>query len=94
MSEQNQLFEQVKRTEELNKNSKTEIANIMREREHLEQTVALALMTQKEYRIRESIAYNKIQEALNIAEVAIAEKNAALVRENEIRGEFKQKNKS
>lgn len=44
------------------------------------------MSTQKTYRLREIVAYNKIQEALNIAETAIAEKNEALSKEKEIRG--------
>lgn len=78
----------MKRTEEFIKNRQNENVSILRERERLEQQIAVSESAQKAYRMREMIAYSKIQEALNVAEAAIAEKNAALTREKDIRGDW------
>lgn len=42
----------------------------------------------KQYQQREAIAHAKIQDAIQMVEAAVAEKNAALQREKEIRGEL------
>lgn len=86
MTEHNELLEQLKRTEEATKAKQSEFASILREKERLEQQVAISASAQNTYRIREAIAYGKIQEAIILAETAIAEKKAALVREKDIRG--------
>ena len=46
-----------------------------------------------QYQLRESTAHKKVQDAIQMVEVAIAEKNAALQREKEIRGELRVSNK-
>lgn len=68
--------------------TRKQLNNMIHEREKLEKQVSMANTSQHTLRIRESIAFNKIQEALNLAEVAISEKNAALVREKDITGEL------
>lgn len=78
--EHNQLLAQMKHTE-------GQMLRIARERDALEKECALLRISQKDCKIREDIAYAKIREALNVAEIAISEKNEALKREKDIQGD-------
>lgn len=84
--EHNELLAHIKRSEEVTKGQQNGYASIVREKQRLEQEIAVLITAQKAYRMREAMAHSKIQEALNVAEAAIAEKNAAIQREKDIKG--------
>lgn len=84
--EHNELLAQIKRSEELAKGQQNAYSSVVREKERLEQEIAISIEAQKSYRIREALAHSKLQEALSVAEAAIAEKNDAIRREKDIKG--------
>lgn len=86
LCEQSQSLEHIQKTESTLNNAKSQIVEIMRERRNLEQRVQFSTTTLREHMNRETEALAKIQEVLHIADDAIAEKNSALLREKEIRG--------
>lgn len=63
-----------------------ETTELRKERDVCKQQLTFLYEQQKQYRIRESTAHEKIQDALQMVETAVAEKNAALLHEKEIRG--------
>lgn len=69
--------------------AKNQVAEIMRDKTDLEIRLSKSTVSLKEHMDRESNALSKIQEVLQVAEAAIADKNAALIREQEIRGKKK-----
>ena len=60
----------------------------MYDRIELEKKLKKSNLYLKEHMSRETVALNKIQEVLEIAEAAINEKNKALQREKETKGEI------
>lgn len=86
LAEHNELLAQLKRSDNIAKGKQNEFASILRENERLGQEIAISKSAQKAYRIREVMAYAKIQEAIGVAEAAITEKNAAVQREKDIKG--------
>lgn len=88
ISEQSQSLEHIQKTESTLNNAKSQIVDIMRERRNLEERLKFSTTTLREHMNRETDALAKVQEVLQIADVAIAEKNSALLREKEIRGNF------
>lgn len=79
--EHNQILTQMKNTE-------AQMLRILRERDALERECTLLQLARREGKIREEVVYAKMQEALNVAEIAIAEKTEALKREKDIQGVY------
>lgn len=82
------MVEQLKNFELILRQNRLQIMGLRRERDNFEKRYMEMCEIHKQYQVRESINYSKIQDALNVAETAINEKNAALEREKEIRGKF------
>lgn len=86
--EHQQVMGQLKSLEQILRDNRIYVASLKRERDEYERQYRTICEIHKNYKSRELTAYEKIQEALNVAEMAIKEKNAALEREKEVRGEF------
>lgn len=80
--------EELAKTEQFLKKTKEEIVAIMKERLHLEKNLHQSYLQVQEYAERETAALQKVQEALNIAECAIADKGRAVAKEEEMREEY------
>lgn len=74
--------------ENILRENRSEAMELKKERDDYKAQFKLFCEQQKQYQLRESTAHAKIQEAIQTVEIAIAEKNAALQREKEIRGTF------
>lgn len=61
-------------------------ADLQNAKNDIEKRLAESLSIVRESTQRETEALTKVQELLNITDLAIAEKNAALLREKDIRG--------
>lgn len=67
---------------------KTQNCQLMKNRTELEECLNKSYAIVREHMIRETEAIRKVQEALQVAETAILEKNASLIRERDISGGF------
>lgn len=65
---------------------KSSNAELQNARSSIEKRLTESLCTVRESTQRETEALAKIQELLNITDLAIAEKNATLLREKDVRG--------
>lgn len=86
LSEQSTSIGKVQQTENTLNSAKSHIIEIMRQRSDLEKRLIKSNTALKEHMDRETVALNKIQEVLILADAAIAEKNEALEREQETKG--------
>ncbi|XP_059611749.1 restin homolog [Phlebotomus argentipes] len=80
--------EELAKTELFLKKTKEEIVSIMKDRLYLEKNLHQSYLQAREYADREIVALAKVQEALNIAECAIADKGRAMAKEDEMREEY------
>lgn len=69
-------------------NAKSQINCLVTEKSRLEALLEKSNKSLQEHIIRETEAISKVQEALNLAESALIEKDACLAREKESRGEY------
>lgn len=92
LSEQSTSIGKVQQTENTLNSAKSHIIEIMRQRSDLEKRLIKSNTALKEHMDRETVALNKIQEVLILADAAIAEKNEALEREQETKGIIAYKN--
>lgn len=86
--EHRDILAQLKNMESVLRESRFETTELRKERDAYKNKLKSYCDSQKQYQIRESIAHTKLQDALQMIEAALAEKNAAMQREKEIRGEF------
>lgn len=86
MLKHNRSMDEVQQTESSINSAKIHIADLMRQRSELEKRLAQSQAALDEHMVRETISLNKVQEMLHIAEVAIADKNEAREREQEMKG--------
>lgn len=79
-------MEEVQQSEISLNSAKTHIAGMLKNRNELEKRLARTKATLDEHMVLEKMSLNKIQEMLQIVEVAMSEKSAAIQREQEIKG--------
>lgn len=65
-----------------------ETIELKRDRDECKNQLRVLSEQQKQYQLRESMAHAKMEDAIQMVEAAIAEKNEALQREKEIRGKL------
>lgn len=82
------VLSQLKNMENVLRENRFEITELKRERDEYKKQVKLLSEQQRQCQIRESIAHTKVHDAIQMVEVALAEKTAAIQREKEIRGEL------
>lgn len=86
--EHKEVLAQLKNMESVLRDNRYETTELRKERDEYKKQLKTFCELHKQYQIRESIAHTKMQDALQMIEAALAEKNAAMLREKEIRGEF------
>lgn len=74
--------------ENILRENRLEAIELKKERDDYKNQLKLLGEQQKQYQLRESTAHTKIQDAIQMVEIALAEKSAALQREKEIRGKL------
>lgn len=84
--EHKEVLSQLKNMENVLRENRFEITELKKERDEYKKQVKLLSEQQRQYQIRESIAHTKVHDAIQMVEVALAEKTAAIQREQEIRG--------
>lgn len=67
--------------------NRAEVNELKRDRDVYKKKYLLCCEENKKIQIRESAAYSKVQDAVQMVDVAINERNAAIQREKEIQGE-------
>lgn len=85
--EHRDVLGQLKHMESAIHESRTEMADLKRERDDCKRKLAGLGDELKRCQARERIAYAKLNDAIQVVETAITEKNTALQREKELRGE-------
>lgn len=86
-SEHQEVLAKLKNYETVLRENRFEAIELRKERDEYKNQLKSLCEKHKQHQYRETIAYAKIQDALQMVESALAEKNAALQREKEIRGE-------
>lgn len=86
--EHKEVLAQLKNMEHVLRENRFETTELRRERDDCKKQLKLLYEQQKQYQFRESTAHAKIQDALQMVETAVVEKNAALLHEKEIRGKI------
>lgn len=84
--EHREVLAQLKNMESVLRENRFEMTELKKERDEYKKQLTLFCEQHRDYQLRESIAHAKIQDAIQMIETALAEKNAALQREKEIRG--------
>lgn len=84
--EHKELLEQLKCMQNVYDTNRIELLDLKKERDEYKQKLMVICEHVKNCQTRETIAYSKIENAIQMAEAAIVEKNAAFQREQEIRG--------
>lgn len=86
--EHKEMLAQLKNMESVLRDNRFETIELRKERDEYKKQLKSFCELHKQYQIRESIAHTKLQDALQMIEAALAERNAAMIREKEIRGEW------
>lgn len=84
--EHKEVLAQLKNMETVVRENRFEVIELRKERDEYKNRIKSLCEQHKQHQYRETIAYTKIQDAIQMVESAMAEKNAALLREKEIRG--------
>lgn len=84
--EHKEVLAQLKNMENTIRENRYEAIELKKERDDYKNQLKSLCERQKQYQLRESTAHTKIQDAIQMVEIALAEKNAATQREKEIRG--------
>lgn len=66
--------------------NRNELLNLKKERDEYKNKLSIICEQHKKTHMNEKMAYTKLHEAVQMVEIAIAEKNAAVQREKEVRG--------
>lgn len=82
------MLAQLKNMESILRENRLEAIELKKERDNYKNQLKLLGEQQKQYQLRESAAHTKIQDAIQMVEIALDEKSAALQREKEIRGKL------
>lgn len=86
--EHKEVIAQLKNMESILRENRSETMDLKKERDDYKNQLKLLCGQHKQYQLRESTAHTKIQDAIQMVETAMAEKDAALQREKEIRGKL------
>lgn len=86
--EHQDILARLKNMESVLRDNRFETSELKKERDAYRKQLKSYCESQKQYQIRESIVHTKLQDALQMIEAALEERNAAMQREKEIRGEF------
>lgn len=86
--EHNEVLAQVKNMENILRENRAEATELKKERDNYKNQLKLLSEQQKQYQLRESTAHTKVQDAIQMVEIALAEKHAATQREKETRGKW------
>lgn len=86
--EHKDVLAQLKHMENVLRENREEVFELRKERDKYKKQLKSSSELYKQYHLRETILHAKIQDAIQMVESALAEKNAALQREKEIRGNF------
>lgn len=84
--EHHDVLNQLKHMESAIQESRIELVNVKQERDEYKRKLTGLGDELKRCQTRETVAYNKLNDAIQVVEVAITEKNSALQREKELRG--------
>lgn len=84
--EHREVLSQLKNMETILRENRFEITELKRERDEWKIQLKSLSEQNMQYKLRESIAHNKIQESIQMVETALTERNSAQQREKEIRG--------
>lgn len=87
--EHKEVLAQLKNMETVLRENRFEATELRKERDEYKKQLRTLCEQHKQHQQRETIAYAKIQDALQMVESALAEKDAALQREKEIRGKVR-----
>lgn len=68
--------------------NRVEVNELKKDRDDYKKRYLLCCEENKKIQIRENAAYSKVQDAVQMVETAINERNAAIQREKEIHGEY------
>lgn len=79
-------MEQLANAEQIARTNRVQLATLKNERDEFEKQYRLLSDMHSQCRIRESLNYAKVQDSVNVAETAVKERDAAIEREKEIRG--------
>ncbi|XP_055323912.1 uncharacterized protein LOC129578801 isoform X2 [Sitodiplosis mosellana] len=88
--EHRDVLAQLKNMENVLRDNRFETTELRKERDAYKKQLKSYCELHKQYQLRESIAHTKMHDALQMIETALAEKNAAMLREKEIRDECDQ----
>lgn len=89
ISEHKDVLSQLKNMESTIHECRAEIVGLKVERDEQKQKLTALSDEHVRCQSREKAAYTKLNEAIQVVETAIVEKNAALQREKELRGKFR-----
>lgn len=82
------MLEQLKNMERTLHDHRSEMNEMKKERDDYKKRFLSCCDQNKQFQVRESVAYAKIQDAVQMVEAAMREKDAAVQREKEIRGTY------
>lgn len=88
MVEHKQVMEQLTNGEQIARTNRDQLTTLKSERDEFEKQFRLLSDLHCQCRIRETLHFAKIQDSVNVAEVAIKERDAAIEREAEVRGKL------
>lgn len=86
IAEHKQVMEQLTNAEQVARTNRAQMTALKNERDEFEKQYRSLSEMHSQCRIRETIHSAKIQESMNMMELAIKEKDEAIEREKEIRG--------
>lgn len=87
--EHKQVMEQLTNGEQIARTNRDQLTTLKSERDESEKQFRLLSDLHSQCRIRETLHFAKIQDSVNVAEVAIKERDAAIEREAEVRGKLR-----
>lgn len=86
VAEHKQVMEQLSNAEQIAHTNRVQLTALKNERDEFEKQYRLLSDMHSQCRIRETLHFAKIQDSVNVADAAIKERDTAIEREKEIRG--------
>lgn len=81
-------MEQLANAEQIARTNRLQLTTLKSERDEFEKQYRMLCDLHSQCRIRETLHFTKIQDSVALAEAAIKERDAAIQREKEIRGNY------
>lgn len=88
ISEHKEVLIQLKNVQRILCDQRSEVNELKKERDDYKHRLSICLEQNKQFQARESASYAKVQEAVRTVEIAVAQKNAALEKEKDVRGKI------